>query len=395
MHWASAISERITLSDALDECASSIARQLDGTGPDLVVAFVSPHFTSQADRIPGAMARQFRGATVIGCSGAGIIGAGHEVEGSPALSLTAAALPGVTVTPFHVTQAALPSPDSPPDAWVRLTGVPADGLPHFVILSDPFSLNPDDLVAGLDFAYPAAAKIGGLASGGVRPGSNVLLLNGELLRQGAVGVALSGNIVVDTVVAQGCRPIGRPMRITRAEKHLLFMLDGEPALRAVQRLYDGLPPHDQALVQGNLFLGIAMDPLLEVPRPGDFLVRNVMGGDSARGAIAIGAMLREGQLVQFHVRDAETSTHDLHAVLAGYKAHRAGGPPAGALLFQCVGRGRSLYGRPDHDTDAFRELLGPMPLGGFFCNGEIGPVAGTTYLHGYTSSFGLFRPRGS
>jgi small ligand-binding sensory domain FIST len=94
-------------------------------------------------------------------------------------------------------------------------------------------------------------------------------------------------------------------------------------------------------------------------------------------------------VVQFHLRDARTSADDLDQLLARHR-----GTPAGSLLFSCLGRGTHLYGRADHDTDLVRRHFGDVPLGGFFCNGEIGPVQGTTFLHGYTSAFGLFRPRG-
>ena len=150
---------------------------------------------------------------------------------------------------------------------------------------------------------------------------------------------------------------------------------------------------DQGLMQNSLFLGVVMDELLDTPQQGDFLIRNVVGMDAKTGVLAIGEMLKEGQLVQFHLRDAETSADDLTAVLERYAIDNRENQVHGALLFSCLGRGQYLYGRPNHDSDIFQEKLGSVPLGGFFCNGEIGPVSGTTFLHGYTSSFGIFRPR--
>jgi len=393
MRWASAISQRVALNDALDECAATLVRDLDGGEPDLTVAFVSPHFNPQIDRIAPAVKRRFAHAVFIGCTGAGVIGAGKEVEGAPGFSLTAATLPGVTLTPFRATQSRMPSPDAPPEEWARVVGAqPADD-PHFIVLTDPFSFDGETFVAGLDYAYPRATKVGGMASSGQRAQTNALFLGEDLFRDGAVGVAMSGNVVVDTVVAQGCRPIGRPMRISRVDGNLLRALDDRPAMAVLQDLFYSLSPRDRSLLQGNLFLGIAMDPLADTARAGDFLIRNVLGGDDRTGSVAVAAHLREGQLVQFHVRDAETSREDLRGVLEGYQREQRGGPPAGALLFQCTGRGRHLYGEADHDPRLFLELVGALPLGGFFCNGEIGPVSGTTYLHSYTSSFGLFRPR--
>ena len=207
-----------------------------------------------------------------------------------------------------------------------------------------------------------------------------------------MGVTLSGDIAVDTIVAQGCRAIGEPKRITKCQRNVLQELDGEPPLAYLQAMFHNLPPRDQDLVKHNLFLGIAMDPLLTLDdvRSGHFLIRNLIGVDQESGGLAIGEHLREGQLVQFHVRDAMTSAEDLQRQLMGYLEGKKKDHPVGALLFQCTGRGMNLYGKPNHDTDVFNEMVGSLPLGGFFCNGEIGPVSGNTYLHGYTSSFAIF-----
>jgi small ligand-binding sensory domain FIST len=123
---------------------------------------------------------------------------------------------------------------------------------------------------------------------------------------------------------------------------------------------------------------------------GDLLVRNLVGADEETGALAVGAELRPMTVAQFVLRDARTAAEDLRRLLVRHRGASARAP-AGALLFSCVGRGAGLFGRPDHDTGLFVESLGPAPLGGFFCNGEIGPVGGMTFLHGYTSAFALFR----
>ncbi len=182
------------------------------------------------------------------------------------------------------------------------------------------------------------------------------------------------------------------MRVTRCEGNLLYELDDRTAFEVLQELFSALDARDQHLASTALFVGVLMDEFREEPRVGDFLIRNLIGVDPRRGAIAVGENLQEGMRVRFHVRDAETSAEDLHTMLDSYEKS-APGPVSGALLFSCLGRGRGLYGRPNVDTSLFSEHLGDVPVGGFFCNGEIGPVAGTTFLHGYTSSFGLFRPR--
>jgi len=311
------------------------------------------------------------------------------------LSLTGAVLPGVDVTPFKVDDQDLPDLDSAPQLWEKLTGANPSSDPSFLILTDPFTLRSENLIMGLDYAFEGGVKIGGMASGGQFQGSNVLILNDEVFRSGGVGLALHGNIIVDTIVAQGCRPIGIPMRITKSDRNLLLGLDDRPALDVLKELYDSQSERDQELVRNSLFLGVVMDEFKDDPQLGDFLIRNIVGMDPKAGALGIGEILREGQIVQFHLRDALTSAEELAYLLTRYAETEGRGNPNGALLFSCLGRGMYLYGQPDHDTKLFRGAVGDVPLGGFFCNGEIGPVSGTTYLHGYTSSFGIFRPRQS
>jgi len=271
--------------------------------------------------------------------------------------------------------------------------VSAANGPHFLLLADPFSFDAEAFLSGLDGAFPSGKKIGGLASGARAPGGNALFLGASSYRAGLVGVALHGNVEIDTVVAQGCRPIGEPMFVTNCQRNMLAELDGRKALDVLRDLFLTLGEADRKIFRSSLFLGIVMMDNLQEYRQGDFLIRNLGGVDPESGAIAVAAPLRENMVVQFHLRDAKTSADDLAALLLRYASSLGGGRPQGSLLFSCLGRGTHLYGAPDHDTDLFRERVGDVPLGGFFCNGEIGDVHGRTYLHGYTSSFGLFRGR--
>ena len=393
MRWASAISERPNLQEAIDECAASVRASLGDATPDLAVTFVSPHYASDYDRVASLVGRKLDSATAFGCSGGGIIGAGTEVEQRPAVSITAASLPGVEVVEFHLEGDSLPDLDAGPGSWEDLVKVKGNQDPQFVVLADPFSFPVQNLLLGLDFAFGRAAKIGGLASGAQQQGGNALFLGDRVHRSGAIGLALHGNITVDTVVAQGCRPIGVPMRISECNHNLLVEMDGHPPLTVLKNLFEQLIPRDQELMRHSLFLGVVMDEFIEAPKQGDYLIRNLVGMDASTGTLAIGEDLKEGQLVQFHLRDAETSAEDLTAVLDRYALENRENQVQGALLFSCLGRGQYLYGRPNHDTEIFQDKLGSVPLGGFFCNGEIGPVSGTTFLHGYTSSFGIFRSR--
>ena len=393
MRWASSISTEPLLHNAISECEAVLRAELNGLAPDLVILFTDVAFDRQIDSLAEYVADQFPGATIIGCNGTGVIGAGKEIESTPALSITAAHLPGVVLVPFHLTSSIIPSPDAAPDAWENCVGIPAAATLQFILLADPFTFDGESLLAGLDYAFPSAAKIGGLASGGSRTGVHSLYLNGATHKSGAVGIALSGEIIVDTVVAQGCRPIGRSMRATLTEQNMLVTADDRAPLEELQDLFEHASVRDKNLMQHNLFMGVAMDPLLDEAGPGDFLIRNIVGADSKKGTVTVGGALREGLLVQFHVRDAETSADDLRRAFASYLRDVGGRHASAALIFQCSGRGNFLYGREGHDSDMFSEWIGALPLGGFFCHGEIGPVGGTTYLHGYTSSFAIFRER--
>ncbi len=393
MKWVSTVSTEVSLPTAVKSAAATLRQQLGGAQPDLIIAFVSEHHAGTFELLAGVVAKEMGTCLLFGCSAGGVIGGGKEVEQRSGLSMTAAALPAVTLTPFHVEMEAVPQPEAEASAWERLVGVPTSTEPHFLLLPDPFTFDPEGFVRGLDRAYPGSRKVGGLASGGRQPGQNALFLGPNAYRSGLVGVALTGNIQVDTIVAQGCRPIGQPMFVTKCDDNFLWGLDGQPAIKVLQDLYNRLPHADQELAQHSLFIGIVMSEQQQEYRQGDFLIRNIMGTDPSRGALVVGARLRANSIVQFHLRDAKTSAEDLDHLLAAYAAGHPTARPQGALLFSCLGRGMHLYGHPDHDTDAFRQRLGDIPLGGFFCNGEIGPVHGATFLHGYTSAFGLFRDR--
>jgi len=394
MKWISVASTEPKFEAAFDEAVAAAQRQLSGAKPDLVVLFLSAHHAQQYAHVPETIAAAFGGALLVGCSAGGVIGGGKEIEQRPGLSLSAAVLPDVRLAPFHIDANAMLEGNAS-IALDAVIAVQPDTRPHFLLLADPFTFDAETFLRPLDHSYPGSQKIGGLASGASQPGGNALFLGSDLHRSGLIGIALSGNIDVDTVVAQGCRPIGQPMFITKCQDNVLWELDGEPALKVLQELYEQLAPADQELLRHSLFLGIVMTEHQQEYRQGDFLIRNIVGMDGERGALAIGAHLMENSVVQFHLRDAQTSGQDVDQLLSRYAGAPRIAQPRGALLFSCLGRGAYLYGEPDYDTNVFRRHLGDVPLGGFFCNGEIGPVHGTTFLHGYTSSFGLFRRRDS
>lgn len=413
--WFNALSTRASLEQAIAEVVTQIEGKLTGSA-DLGIVFISAAFTSEYSRLVSLLTEKLPIKVLVGCGGASIIGTDvngdpQELEDRPALSLTVAHLPEVEIKPFRLTEEDLPDLDSSPDAWTELFDVTAAAEPSFVLFADPFSSSINDLLAGLDFAYPNAVKVGGLASSGGMGAANGLFCyaadqgdGATMLREGTVGVALSGNIRVEAIVAQGCRPIGDVYQITHSERNIITELSlrqddddvktGAP-LKLLQRLLSSLDAEDQVLAQDSLFIGIAMDEFKLKLIHGDFLIRNLLGVDPKTGAMAVGDRIRSGQRIQFHLRDAETSAEDLSVLLRQYSEKQTSNSMDnyGALLFSCMGRGKGLYGELNFDANKFTSFLPNPSLGGFFCNGEIGPVGDRTFLHGYTSVFGIFRPK--
>jgi len=401
MKWVNALSKRPSLEAAIAEVANT-ARDTLETAPDLGLVFISSAFASEYPRLMPLLQERLDIPTLIGCGGGGVVGSSpdtpaEEIERFPALSLTLASLPEATAKGFHIAPEDLPDLDSSPDRWVELIGVSPQDNPHFILLADPSLSKVNDLLEGLDFAYPNAEKIGGLASAGFSNRGMSLFCNGELYEGGTVGVALSGNIVLDSIVAQGCRPIGDPYRIARSDRNIVLELEdstggeAQPPLEALRELVQTLSEADRKLAQTSLFIGVVRDEFKQQLERGDFLIRNLLGVDPRVGAIAVGDRIRPGQRIQFHLRDAKASAEDLEMLLQRYN-RTCETSPVGALMFACLGRGEGLYGKPNFDSELVRQYLGDLPISGFFCNGEIGPVGGATFLHGYTSVLGICRP---
>jgi small ligand-binding sensory domain FIST len=353
---------------------------------DLVFLFVSPQHEDVQRAIIDVATERVGGATVLGCSAGGVIGGRREIEDAPAVAAWAASLPGIGVQPFRLTFQReddhaivegledLPSPDEEP---------------VIVMLADPFSFPADVLLDHLNDTGAGVPIVGGMASGGLEAGRNSLYFNDEILRDGAVGAILTGAGMA-TVVSQGCRPVGKTYAVTRAERNVLFEIGGAPAMTRIEELYAESTDRDQLLIRRGLHVGSAITETKPELGRGDFLVRNVVGVDRDTGAIAISDQVEVGRTVQFQVRDAESAREDLRVVLERERTARPS-DVAGALLFSCNGRGSALFGQPDHDVNAVRRAFGDVPVAGFFAAGEIGPVAGKNFLHGFTASILLIR----
>lgn len=393
MRWASAVDTDARLNTAVERAAETIYLGLERQEPDLLIAFVSAEHAPRFDAVSELLRREFESAFLFGCCAGGVIGGGREIEDRAGLSLTGALLPGVRVKGTHLDAAQVPPVLAEARIWEDMLRITANQQPSFLVLSDPFSFETEAYVKGLDRVFPLSPKIGGLASGARQVGGTALYLGNEVHRSGSITLALTGNIDIDTIVAQGCRSIGEPMFVTSAHENLIRELDGHPPRDVLADLFEKLPPSDRDLLSQSLFMGLAMRADASVYMPGDFLIRNILGMDPQSGALWVNANVPSNSVVQFHLRDAAASALDLERTLRSYGASHPVAADAGALLFSCTGRGAGLYGQPDHDSNAFRRIVADVPIGGFFCSGEIGPIQSATYVHGYTSAFAVFRER--
>lgn len=388
MEWASAVSERVDTREAVREAALAL-RADRSRPPDLVLAFISPHHAANYSRVPGWVYEYLQPHTFAGCSAAGVIGGGRELENREALSLTAAWLPDTKVCLAYLEQ----NPEEPDAVWPALLETSGEQVSALITLVDPYSFDAEGLLNGLDRVYPSTCKLGGLVSGGAENKAPALFTGDDVHREGAVVLALTGDWDMRTVVAQGCRPVGEPYIVTRAKGNVIRELNAGKPAEVLRRVYEAMNARDHSLFNTSLFCGIDLGDQRSRYAAGDFLIRNILGIDPDSGAMAIDARVRDYQVVQFHLRDNETSAHDLVQRLRAFTSEHPPESIRGALLFSCLGRGERLYGVANHDSNAFAQRVSPASLSGFFSNGEIGPVGLKTYLHGYTSVFAVFCAR--
>ncbi|MGD9841411.1 MAG: FIST N-terminal domain-containing protein [Steroidobacteraceae bacterium] len=390
MRWASVSATDRALTQAVAQATDRLLEALGGCEPDLVLVFVSSQYRNHFSTLPGLLRREFDSAQLVGCLGVNVIGAGRESANEATVALVGTILPGVKLQTAHLEQSATPPLYANRSLWDNALNL-TDQVPECqILLTDPYSFNTDALIKAVDRHYPHCTVLGGLASGMEHPGTACLLLNERVYNSGALCLSMSGNLSVATIVAQGCRPIGEPMFANATHENLIMQLDGKVPRDILTDLYQTIERSDRKLFTDSLFLGVAMEPQREQYQAGDFLIRTILGLDPDSGALLINTHLAPHSVVQLHLRDAKTSATDLQQLLSHYRASSEQQSPRGVLLFSCLGRGTEFYGAPDHDSNAFKQVVSDLPIGGFFCNGEIGPVRGVTHLHGYTSVFGIF-----
>jgi small ligand-binding sensory domain FIST len=387
MPFAAALSTAASTERALEEVCIQARERLPDP-PELALLFFSPHH-AEADAALAGVASRVQARCLIGCVGEAVIGNDQEIEQRPAISLWLGKWTRpIQVEPFHLTSEQTSEGES-------LMGWP-DGIlsadPNEAVLltlGDPLSFPVDAFLAQVNADYPGLRVLGGMASGTFGQGVSPLVSHDRVVKGGAVGVLLQGAIGLRGIVSQGCRPIGRPLVITRGQENIIAELGGRPPLALLQQLWQELNDRDRQLFQRGLHLGLVINEYQADFQRGDFLVRNVLGLERESGALAIADHIRVGQTVQFHIRDAASADEDLHALLQlDLQAHER--PPAGALVFSCNGRGTRLFQEPNHDARVIRSEAGPIPLAGLFAAGELGPIGGRNFIHGFTASVALF-----
>jgi small ligand-binding sensory domain FIST len=397
---AAALSGHLDPRVAAEQVCDQVMEALGGGPVDLALLFASGTHARMMERIGDHVRAGLEPRTMLGATAEGVLAG--ETELGPeetGLSLLALRLPGVALSEF--TSDDLPAfGDEPAEEQIAALAeaIGADPWSRAALLfGDPFSTPLLKLLPAMARVHepadmPRALPVfGGMASAGEKPGRNTLLLGSSARRTGAVGVTIGGPVTIDWVVSQGCRPIGEPMVITGARRNIVFTLGGRPAVEAIREAIEEIPERERALLRNGMFLGRAVSEYKDRFGRGDFLIRAVMGADEKQGAIAVGDIMKVGQTVQLHVRDASTASEDLELLMS---AQSFQAPPIGALVCTCNGRGTRLFEEPNHDAMRIARALGPgasAAVAGFFAAGEIGPIGPESFLHGHTASVAIFR----
>jgi small ligand-binding sensory domain FIST len=378
--------------DTVEAAAEAADRARAGLDPpcDLAVVFASGQHLGMAKWLLSEVHERLQPRVLIGCGAGGTLAAGRELEDTPGIVVWGASLPGAELETMHLTA----ERDAEgfrllglPESLSETTGDEPVADESLLALCDPFSFPPEELLAALERSRPHVPVLGGLASAAFAGGA-VLLRDGEVHTDGAVAVRLCGAEVLPCV-SQGAGPVGPEMTITGAEANVIGQLAGKPAMERLGEVIAALPEHERELAASGVLIGLVIDENRPEYERGDFLVRPIIGADRESGAIAIGEPVRVGQTVRLHVRDAASADEDLREALRAQAEALGSDGAAGALVFTCNGRGSHMFDLPDHDAAAVEDSLG-APTAGFFCAGEIGPVGGRNFLHGFTATMAVF-----
>ena len=383
-HWAGDFDEV-----GLQRWAEDLRRRLAAPRVTLGLVFLTPQFFDRATQVLEILRVHAQIPLLAGCSSQSLIAGAEEIEENAGLVLALYHLPGAELQAVRFTQTQV-NECTGRDYWHGETGVKPDRTNGWLTFADPFHLDAETWLRQWNENYAPTPILGGLASGDFNPRSTQVYLNGDVFEEGGVAISVGGEVALAGVISQGCTPIGEPWPITKAERNVIHAIGNRPAYQVLVETYNTLSTEEQKKARGNLFVGLVVNEYAEEFHRGDFLIRNLLGGDPKEGSISIGAVPRTGQTLQFHRRDDAAANEDFSALLDKKRAIMAGRPVYGACLCCCNGRGKNLFGSPSHDAALVQERLGPIGLSGFFCNGEIGPVGASNFLHGYTAALALF-----
>jgi small ligand-binding sensory domain FIST len=375
--------------DGLRLWAENLRTQLGDRSVSLGLVFMSPKFFPHAQATLEILRVHARIPLLAGCSSTSLVAGSKEIEDATGIVLALYSLPGAELKGFRFTQTQVEAADGQ-SYWSLESGVPPTHTNGWLAFIDPFHLDAENWIRSWNESFAPLPTFGGLASGPVSEQATQIYLNGEVFEDGGVAVSVGGEVKLSGVISQGCTPIGDTWTLTRVEHNLIHQIANRPAYAVLADTVQKLSPADQQKARGNLFIGLVVNEYLEDFHRGDFLVRQLIGGDPNSGVLAVGAQPRAGQTMQFQRRDAAAASEDMRELLERAKTKIGGATIYGGCLCCCNGRGKNLFGTPDHDAELVQKEIGPLGLAGFFCNGEIGPVGEKNYLHGFTASLALF-----
>jgi len=373
----------------LADWARRLRARLPAKEVSLGLVYLSPKFFPHAAQVLEILRVHARIPLLAGCSGSGLVANAEELEGAGGLVLALYSLPGAKLKGVRFTEEQVATAAGE-NFWPVETGVAKDKVNGWLAFVDPFHLDAEKWLRSWNENYSPLPVYGGLASGNFPEPLTQLYLDGEVFEDGGVAIAVGGEVTLTGVISQGCTPIGEAWTLTRVQQNLIQHIGNRPAYAVLSETVQQLSAEEQRKVQGNLHIGLVVNEYLDEFHRGDFLVRNLLGGDPNSGVLQVGALPRMGQTIQFQRRDAAAASEDLNELLARAKKNLADTEIYGGCLFCCNGRGKNLFGRPSHDSELVQAHFGPTGVAGFFCNGEIGPVGEKNFLHGFTASLALF-----
>ncbi len=373
----------------LADWARRLRARLPAKTVSLGLVFMSPKFFPHAEQVLEILRLHAQIPLLAGCSGGGLVANSEELESAGGLVLALYSLPGAKLKGVRFTQEQVEAADGE-NYWPVENGLTKEQVNGWLAFIDPFHLDAESWLRSWNKNYSGTPVFGGLASGNFPEPLAQVYLDGEVFEDGGVAIAVGGEVALAGVISQGCTPIGEAWTLTRVEQNLIRNIANRPAYAVLSETVQNLPPEEQRKVQGNLHIGLVVNEYLDEFHRGDFLVRNLLGGDPNSGVLQVGALPRMGQTIQFQRRDAAAAAEDLAELLADEKTRLAGTEIYGGCLFCCNGRGKNLFGRPSHDSELVQTHFGPTGIAGFFCNGEIGPIGDKNFLHGFTASLALF-----